>query len=199
MSVSALPFLLLLGAFLLGSIPSGYLITRVWKGVDVRTVGSGNIGFTNVVRAAGWAPGLLTLLLDFFKGFFPVWLASRWNPNLNWVLYVGALSLLGHLFTPWLHFKGGKGIATGFGVTTAVFRWYILFPLGIFLLLFLTTRIVSISSLTASISLLALMFFLPEFRQQPVAMALVFGMVALIFYRHQENIQRILKGEEKRI
>lgn len=199
MSASAVPFLFFLGAFFLGSIPSGYLITQAWKGMDVRTVGSGNIGFTNVVRAAGWTPGLLTLLLDFSKGFFPVWLASRWTPNLNLLLYIGAFSLIGHLFTPWLHFKGGKGIATGFGVTSAIFRWYILFPLAIFLLLFLTTRIVSISSLSACLSLLVLMFFLPDFRQQPVAILLVFVIVALIFYRHQENIQRFLKGEERRI
>jgi glycerol-3-phosphate acyltransferase PlsY len=160
-------------AYLLGSIPFGLLVARVY-GKDIRELGSGNIGMTNVWRHLGWKPGLLVLILDVLKGFIPTWLALVWSASqvsqrfpdstaevnemtvLAGSVWFGLGAVLGHTYTPWLKGKGGKGIATGLGVAIALFQAWILIPIAVFLVLLATTRMVSLSSLIAVLSLMAI-------------------------------------------
>ena len=110
-------WLIPLVAYALGSIPFGLLIVKARGGPDIREVGSGNIGAANVSRNAGRFAGLLTLLLDAAKGYLAVWLAARWtNSNIRWMMVAAILAVVGHMFTVWLNFQGGKGVATGLGV-----------------------------------------------------------------------------------
>ncbi|MGB7024495.1 MAG: glycerol-3-phosphate acyltransferase, partial [Candidatus Acidiferrales bacterium] len=114
-------WLIPIAAYLLGSIPFGYLIVKMGRGSDVRGAGSGNIGATNVTRVAGKAAGLATLMLDAGKGYLAVWLAMRWShENIRWMMAAAVAVVLGHTFSCWLRFRGGKGVATGLGVFLAV-------------------------------------------------------------------------------
>ena len=114
-------WLLVAAGYLLGSIPFGYLLVRVQSGGDIRCMGSGNIGATNVARAAGWAIGVATLILDAAKGFFAVWLVAHFSDgNIRFMMYAGLAAILGHIFPVWLKFSGGKGVATALGVFLAI-------------------------------------------------------------------------------
>jgi glycerol-3-phosphate acyltransferase PlsY len=221
----------ILGGFLAGSIPFGLLIARA-KGIDLRTVGSGNIGATNAWRALGWKLGLTVVLLDALKGLMPValWLYwSRhgafetriypefisaegmrdWSAHLSWQLQllpmaVGLAAILGHTFTPWLKFKGGKGVATGLGVVIALFQWWTLVPLAVFGVTLGLSRMVSLSSIAAALSLAALSLAEPLFHA-PHAPGLgaywPFAVLTalLVMWTHRANIRRIIAGTEPRI
>ena len=194
-----------LAAFLSGSVPWGWLIGRIVYGEDIRKKGSGNIGFTNVHRLYGWIPGLICFLLDVGKGFLPVFLAAdrlgaAWGraagPEQAWTLTAVALAAgLGHTFTPWLRFKGGKGIATALGVFIAIFGWYILIPLAVFLAAAVPTRYISLGSIWASLALAAMTSLLP-----PVADFWPLGVLtaALVLFTHRQNIKRLIAGTESR-
>jgi glycerol-3-phosphate acyltransferase PlsY len=193
-----LPPLLVLAAYLAGSVPFGLLVGRL-RGVDVRAHGSGNIGATNVARALGKGWGVLVLLLDLAKGWAPLWLAQSLLaadlPSRPW--WIGATLLaavLGHVFSVFLRFRGGKGVATALGVTLAVCPWAALVGSGGYLVLYLTTRISSLGSLggTAAAVGASWLFAVPA----PVGGALV--LVALvILWRHRDNLRRLRRGEEK--
>lgn len=195
-----------LAAYLLGSIPTGFLVAKA-RGIDIRTVGSGNIGATNVLRILGKPAGIAVLLADALKGWVAVVLVTRGviaafgaqatesdeDPH----RIVAALcAILGHNFTCWLRFKGGKGIATTAGVLTALVPWALLIILAIWIVLFAVTRIVSVGSLAASVTLPIASFLTTKNWK----LTLVTGaMGALAIYKHRSNIQRLLAGTEPRI
>ncbi len=193
-------FLLFLGAFLLGSIPIGFLAARA-KGIDIRTVGSGNIGATNVSRALGNRAGYTVFLLDMLKGLLPG-LAARFlitepiaglPPQLYWFL-AGIAAFFGHMFCPWLGFKGGKGIATGLGALIAASPLLAVSCFTVFFILMMFTKMVSLSSLVAAVALPILGYFLPG---EPRELMPVYGSLSLlVFYKHRDNIKRILQGTE---
>jgi len=188
-------------AYLLGSIPFGVIFFWLFRRGDVRSVGSKNIGATNVARTAGALPGLLTLVGDILKGYFAITLCFLVGiqPD-SWAIAAAALfALAGHMFPVWLLFKGGKGIATGLGVFFGL-AWHVaLIALGIFILCVVITRIVSLSSLVATASFVILSFALaPWFG---ITLNLQIGAMlgaALIFIKHYENIARLLSGTEKK-
>ncbi len=186
-------------AYLLGSIPFGLLLTRLFGGGDVRKSGSGNIGATNVARVAGTLPGTLTLLLDVAKGAAPVWLAGRFsNESATWMMIAVLASLLGHCFPIWLKFRGGKGVATAAGAFLVLCPPALLGSAILFLLVVFFWRYVSLASISAAVSMPLLIYLLwaPHHAPPPV---LTFGSLAaaaIIFYKHDANIQRLVQGEE---
>ena len=183
-----------LGGYLLGSVPFGLVITRALGLGDLRQIGSGNIGATNVLRTGNKGAALATLLLDSGKGAIAVLLA-RWLGGESAALVAGAAAFLGHLFPVWLGFRGGKGVATFIGTALALFWPVGLIACGLWLASAALTRISSLSALVAATGapVMALVFGL-----RGLALALGF-MAVLIYVRHRANIQRLLAGTEPRI
>lgn len=181
-------------AYLLGSIPFGFLLVRSTEGKDIRTMGSGNIGATNVFRRNRWA-GILTLVLDAGKGYLAV-LAAGWiTGNLNWQACAAVFAIIGHIFTVWLRFKGGKGVATGCGSYLALSPLAVLAAIGVFVLILLLTRYVSASSIVAT----AFFPFGAYIFGEPVSVLLWMLVGALlIIAKHYPNIRRLLSGTENR-
>jgi len=182
---------LLLG-FAAGSLPAGYLAGRI-RGIDIRRHGSGNIGFTNVYRTVGPGWAVPVLVVDVLKGLLAVWLAARWGlvPAL-----AGLGAILGHVFTPWLRFRGGKGVATTIGVLIAVSPLAGLAGIGVYLVILLTTGYISVASLlfAAAISPLSIGFYPGDTAR--LVLAAVTGV--LIILRHTGNIGRLMRNEEPR-
>jgi glycerol-3-phosphate acyltransferase PlsY len=197
--------LVVLGSYLIGSIPSGYLAGCA-KGVDLRKTGSGNIGATNALRVLGKKWGYLVFAADTFKGWFSVTLAyalaGRHSPD--HVTVVGILAaifaLVGHNFPIWLGFRGGKGIATSAGVMIALFPiWTFLVALVVWVTLFYGTRYVSVASIAAAISLPVTTGFLALAGKCDWLLVLVGVLMCMLAtWRHKSNIQRLLAGTEKK-
>jgi acyl phosphate:glycerol-3-phosphate acyltransferase len=192
-------------AYFLGSIPMGYLLIRIFRGQDIRSVGSGNIGATNVFRAGGKGLGAATFLLDVLKGSASVWLGgllgSLLMPTvpLRTAQAIAALfAVLGHMFTCWLHFRGGKGVATGFGVFLVAAPWAALAAIGVFAVVFAISRIVSISSIVAAASFPVFAWFLVTGSRPLVFFAVQCSVALLIILKHHENIRRLISGTESR-
>jgi glycerol-3-phosphate acyltransferase PlsY len=181
-------------AYLCGSIPTGVIIARR-LGIDVRKVGSGNIGATNVARSVGKKAGLLTLLGDAAKGLLPVLAVRALNLGETPLTCAAVAALLGHLFSPFLNFSGGKGVATGLGVFLGLAPQAILLALLLFVLTFAVSRIVSLASLVATGATPILLFILSYPPGHVFAGIIIAGFVII---RHQENISRLLKGQESR-
>ena len=192
--------LVALGAFLLGSIPTGFLVARA-KGVDIRQHGSGNIGATNVFRTLGKPLGILVFVLDALKGFAAVWLAHRFGDAPAWTGIIAAVAAIaGHNYTPWLGFKGGKGIATSAGVLLALMPWAVLAIAFVWLLVFQISRYVSLASICAAAALpmaVAALWFAGCGGNGPL---LGFSLVisALAIWRHRSNMERLRAGTESR-
>jgi acyl phosphate:glycerol-3-phosphate acyltransferase len=188
-------------AYLLGSIPFGLLLGRVFGAKDVRQHGSGNIGATNVSRVAGPVAGILTLVLDAGKGAAAVWLASRVSEqNARIMMLAGLAALWGHCFSIWLGFKGGKGVATGLGVFAALSPLAAACGVFVFVLAFVFWRYVSLASLAATAAMPLLVYFLWAPGHAP-PLAVTFGTLfsaALIFYKHRANVQRLAEGSESK-
>ena len=186
-------------SFFLGSIPNAYLAGRLWKSIDIRHHGSGNVGATNVFRVLGRGPALVVFSLDFLKGALPVLLFSRFFPlaaDPEFLRFIAGLcAVFGHMFTPFLGFKGGKGIASGAGVLCASFPLLFLSALSVWITVFASLRIVSLSSLAAVLALFASSFFL---RTQGNIRGVFLGVVLLVFWSHRANIGRLMRGEEQR-
>jgi len=198
--------LTILIGYLLGSIPTGFLVAKA-RGVDIRTLGSGNIGATNVFRILGKPAGIFVLFADALKG----WLAVAVVAELAWrqlapgsgeatrewlAICAGVSAVLGHNFTCWLHFKGGKGIATSAGVLVALVPWALLIILSIWILVFAFSRYVSLASILASASLPLATWFTTG----RVRLTIITGLMAVLaIYKHKSNIQRLLNGTENRI
>ena len=186
-----------MASFLTGSLPTGYLTVRALKGVDVRTMGSGNVGATNVMRAAGKGAAAFTLVVDIAKGYLPVLVALRFFPeNPGFAAALGFAAIAGHNWTPFLNFKGGKGVATSIGVFLALLPMPSLIALGVFGIALFITRTVSLSSLVASVAHSAATIILT--RSKFFSGLSIFAVI-LLFILHRRNIARILKGEEPKI
>jgi glycerol-3-phosphate acyltransferase PlsY len=206
-SISATTLAILLAAYLLGSIPFGYLIVKLREGRDIRAAGSGNIGAANVTRTAGKGAGMLTLLLDAAKGYVAVWITALFTEGNAEVMIAAALAaIVGHMFTIFLKFKGGKGVATGVGAFLPVNWIAVLGALGVWVITVLAFRYVSLGSMLASLSLPILIYFLydvPPGGSQPgahmVALLGALAAAALIVAKHHENIRRLIAGREPKL
>lgn len=194
--------LLIIFVYLFGSIPWGYLISKA-KGIDIRKIGSGNIGGTNVARALGLKWGFLALALDFLKGMIPVYLALNFLQPLcayrgDWLIVsVSVSAVLGHIFPVWLGFKGGKGVATALGVIVVLLKWQILLPfLLIWFLVLVISQIASFSNLLM-VSFLPLTLWLSSFSLAYFILGL--ALFFLIWWAHRENLKRIKEGQESKI
>jgi glycerol-3-phosphate acyltransferase PlsY len=186
-------------AYFLGSIPFGYLLVRVRSGDDIREIGSGNIGATNVARAAGWFTGLSTLLLDAAKGFFAVWLVEHFaRGQTRFMMYAGVAAILGHVFPVWLNFSGGKGVATALGIFLRICWPAVAIAVVVFVLVALFWRYVSLASVSAaaSLPLLVYLLYVPGLAP-PVAVSTGTLLVcALIIIKHRDNMERLTVGTE---
>jgi len=199
MNFSAIPLLLFPAAYLLGSIPFGLLLAKLFGDADVRRAGSGNIGATNVARVAGPAAGILTLVLDAGKGWIAVWLAGRVvHAGAAVMVVAGFFALLGHCFPVWLRFRGGKGVATAAGIFAALCPEALLAALILFALVVWYWRYVSLGSLAASAAMPLLVYLLwaPHFAPPNIVTGGSLAMALLVIYQHRGNIERLARGEE---
>lgn len=189
-------------SYLLGSIPFGYLLVRFVRQEDVRDTGSGNIGATNVARAGGATLGIFTLLLDAMKGFIAVFLAMQFVPSTaqgpsSIAIAAAVAAVVGHVFPIWLRFHGGKGIATALGVFLALVPMVALAAVGVFALIVATTRLVSLGSILAAISIP--IFALLLLHQRSTDLLLGLSAISLLsIAKHHANIGRLLRGTESR-
>ena len=198
MSETLLGVLLTAAGYLSGSVPYGLVLPLVLKGVDVRTIGSGNIGATNAARAGGRAMGVAVFVLDVVKAVLPILLAQAvlTGPSASfWVMTTAIAAFAGHVFPVWLGFRGGKGVATGFGIFVVLAPWAALAGLASWVVAYLTVRISSVGSL-AGTAVCAAGAFLTHGPGSPIAWAGL-AVAAMIFWRRQENIGRLLRGEER--
>jgi acyl phosphate:glycerol-3-phosphate acyltransferase len=196
-------FLIAALSYLLGSIPFGYLLVRLFRGEDVRLSGSGNIGATNVSRKSP-VLGVITLLLDAAKGMaavvFSSFLAERLTGTLTCeqMTLAALFSIVGHMFPGWLKFRGGKGVATGLGAFSLIAPKPVLLAAIAFLAAFLLSRYVSLASITAVAAFPFLVWWICRFGAHPAALAMIALASLLIIVRHHENIRRLLAGTENR-
>lgn len=190
--------LVLATAYLLGSIPSGYLAGRWCAGIDLRLLGSGSTGATNVLRQVGKAPALVVLLVDIFKGTAAVRLAAALPSTAAplGLVAAGLLALAGHTWPVWLGGRGGKAVATALGVLLGLVPAVGLASLGLFLTVLSFSRIVSLSSITAAVALPLLMLSVAA---PPPILALGVLTSALVVWRHRSNLSRLLAGTEPRL
>jgi glycerol-3-phosphate acyltransferase PlsY len=181
-------------SYLLGSIPTGYVVGAL-AGVDIRKVGSGNVGATNVARALGKKPGLLTLSADVAKGFVPVVIAVWLGLSPTVVALVASAAFLGHLYPVFLRFQGGKGVATALGILLALAPMATIVLIAVFAAVAVSTRVVSLSSIVTA---LAAPIILWSFFYSPTVIATGVFLAVMITLRHRENIQRLIAGTEPR-
>ena len=187
----------LLGAYLIGSVPFGFLIGKM-RGVDVRTVGSKNIGATNVYRVVGHKWGFLAFFCDFLKGFLPAFLALRYasGVSVHLPVCVGLASVIGHTLTVFMKFRGGKGVATAFGMMVALATYPALLAFAVFVVTVWISHYISLGSMLAAATLAVLVWLFPCI----LAMRLIAAFIAVfVIYKHKSNIQRLAKGCENKI
>lgn len=203
-----MPYLIVVIAYLLGSIPTSYLIGRIFFQTDIREAGSGNTGATNALRTFGAKTGIIVLVIDILKGVAAILMARylmRYAaPSVNFNLIEslsGLIVIIGHIYSVWLRFKGGKGVATAAGVFITLIPLPLLFCLVLFGYIVYTTKYVSLGSVLAAAS-----FFIIELVSQAIMrfhnrprLFLVLIIVALIIYRHRSNLKRLLEGSESKI
>lgn len=193
-------FIALFG-YLLGSVPTGIVLTRLFSKVDPRKTGSKNIGATNIYRTSGKILGVLTLLGDVFKGVVPIWMAVMWTTHDLWgvsdlwIAIVGLSPILGHIFPIFLGFKGGKGVATALGVYLAISPVAVLIEILVFAYVVWKWRIIALGSI---ISALTIPILIALFRNERIYFVLSGVIAALILYRHQSNIARLIQGTENK-
>jgi len=183
-------------SYLLGSVPTGLLLTKAFSKQDPRQVGSQNIGATNIYRAAGKTLALMTLVGDALKGFIPVSLAMLSHFSDVWIALAGIATFLGHLYPVFLGFKGGKGVATALGIFVALCPGAVVIDFFLFAGILATWRIVSVSSMSAA-SLMPVLLWMITGSQPYLMMSIC--VAVLIIYRHKANIQRLISGRENRI
>lgn len=192
-------------AYLLGSIPTGYLLMRAFRHQDIRTIGSGNIGATNVLRSGAKGLGAATFLLDMLKGCAAVWLGAvlagillPTAPVRSVEALAALCAVLGHMFPVWLGFKGGKGVATGFGVFLVAAPLAALSAITVFALLLAITRFVSLASILGAASFPVFAWFLVHGDKPAFFIAVQAAVALLIIAKHHQNIRRLLSGTESR-
>ena len=192
--------LILFLGYLLGSFPSGYLAGIIAKGIDIRSLGSGSTGATNVLRHIGKRAAITVFLLDVFKGVISILLAKYFLLNDSWQVAIGLSTLIGHIWPVWLNWRGGKAVATGLGIFLGL-SWQVgLATLGVFILMITLFRIVSLASVSAALALPLIMFI--SFKTSSISLPfLVISLLAmtLVIWRHRENILRLMKGKEPKI
>ncbi len=190
---------LLILAYALGAIPSSLWVGRMVYGVDLRQKGSGNLGATNTFRVLGWKAALPVVLVDALKGYVPV----AFFPMLSgtegslWLLAFGAAAILGHIFSFWVGFRGGKGVATSAGVILALAPWALLISFGVWLVATLVSRYVSLGSILAALSLPVAVALTPHRAEGGL---LIFSVIlaALVVWAHRGNLVRLIQGRENR-
>src|SRR5271168_2752132 len=189
-------------AYLLGSIPFGFLLVRIFRKEDIRTVGSGNIGATNVIRSGARGLGALTFLLDAAKGYvavFPAhWHFGGWFFGQNVYALAALFAVLGHMYPVWLRFKGGKGVATAFGVFLALSPQAAFAGLAIFVVVLVIWRYVSLASIVSGVAFPIAALFLTRGPRTTIFTTVVVLIPLLVIIKHRENIARLLKGTEYR-
>jgi acyl phosphate:glycerol-3-phosphate acyltransferase len=199
-------------AYLLGSIPVGYVLVRLFRHQDIRAVGSGNIGATNVLRSGGKGLGAATFLGDVLKGASAVYvgglIGTLVSAHRGYLLPEGTLrnfmalaalsAVLGHIFPVWLRFKGGKGVATGFGVFLVAAPTSALAAIAVFILVLVVTRFVSLASILGAASFPFFAWMLVTGERPPFYIAVQFAVALLIIAKHRQNIRRLLAGTESR-
>ncbi len=213
-------FIVAVPSFLLGSIPFGYLLVRIFRKRDIRKYGSGNIGATNVARTGSKLLAVITLLLDALKGYaavaFTHWYAMRATVEgssgtyatfekltPDTIIMLTALAalcaILGHMFTPWLWFEGGKGVATAVGAFAAIAPRALLVSLALFIVVVAITRYVSLGSILGALAFPIACWWLAPDMRDPITMSIIAITSLLIVWRHHANIKRILAGTESRL
>ncbi|MEW6013213.1 MAG: glycerol-3-phosphate 1-O-acyltransferase PlsY [Elusimicrobiales bacterium] len=185
-------FLICLMSYLIGSIPTAYIVGKLNK-IDIRQHGSGNVGATNVYRVLGKKWGSVTFIFDFLKGFIPTYISLKFFQNPYMIMLVGALSIIGHIFTLFLSFKGGKGVATSTGVFMVITPYTLILALMVFLIFTALTGYVSVGTLTAT-SVFLITSLLSSINTEYKLMIVIVSVA--IFITHIPNIKRLLKGEE---
>ena len=192
--------LILFLGYLFGSFPSGYLAGRIVKGIDIRSLGSGSTGATNVLRHIGKRAAITVFLIDVFKGVISILLAKYFLLNDSWQVAIGLSTLIGHIWPVWLNWSGGKAVATGLGIFLGL-SWQVgVATLGVFIIIIALFRIVSLASISAALSLPLIMFL--SFKTSSISLPfLLISLLAmtLVIWRHRENIIRLMKGKEPRI
>ena len=181
-------------AFVLGSIPFGLVIAKTIKGIDPRKAGSGNIGSTNVARLCGWPCGVLTLFCDIMKGTLPVLIAVHFMPEQFWQSLVALCAVLGHIKSPFLGFKGGKGVATTIGALIPLAFLPLLCAVACFFVVVFITRYVSLSSMTMAVALVVFYALFGHWQLLPLGTVLAL----MIIWAHRSNIGRLIRGEESK-
>jgi len=189
-------FYYFLFCYLIGAIPFGYLICKIFKNIDIRKFGSGNIGATNVYRVCGLKLGLPVLILDILKGFIPVYIGKILKFSNPLILIGGILSILGHSFSIFLKGKGGKGVSTSFGVVIGLFPLPAFFSFVLWLIVVFLTKYVSLASISGA---LLLPFSVYIFTRDIFLSSIGILIFLFILYTHRENIKRLLNKKENRI
>lgn len=189
---------IILFSFLIGSFPTAYLITKIFYGKDIRKLGSGNPGATNVFRCVSKIVGIITFIIDAGKGFIPVFVASRLFPAESRYIPIlcGSLSVTGHMWTPFLGFKGGKGVATGAGVFLGLFPGATVLSMAVFMAVLFIFKYVSIGSIVASFSM---PIFLAIFGESLLMIVISFCLAVVILWKHKSNIEKIIEKKRKKI
>jgi acyl phosphate:glycerol-3-phosphate acyltransferase len=197
--------ILIILAYLIGSIPTAVWISRHFFGIDIREYGSGNAGATNTFRVLGSKWGSFVMLADVLKGvlatslyiFLPSYLHDEWTRT-NFMVGLGLAAVLGHIFPVWADFRGGKGVATLFGMILAIQPIVAVYCVGVFLVVLYLTRFVSLSSILASIAFAVLILFIFN-EKEPLYRAFAIAVTLLVILTHQKNISRLLRGSESKV
>lgn len=191
----------LIAAYLIGGIPFGYLIGRM-RGIDIRTVGSGNIGATNVFRTVGKKWGLLAFALDVLKGLVPVLIVKHVTSIDHLPLAVGVMCVMGHMLTPYMKFKGGKGVATGFGMLLGLVPALVGVAFALFVVVFALSHYISLGSCVAALFMAITIWFpiLGSNGASDLPEAIVVTLISLfVIVKHRSNIKRLIQGNENKI
>jgi acyl phosphate:glycerol-3-phosphate acyltransferase len=197
--------LLIISAYLIGSIPTAVWISKAFFGIDIRDYGSGNAGATNTFRILGSRWGSIVMIVDVLKGIvatslyilLPYYLTDEWDRT-NFMVGLGLAAVLGHIFPIWADFRGGKGVATLFGMIIAIQPLVAVCCVGVFLLVLYLTRFVSLSSILASVAFAVFILFIFN-EKEPLYRAFAIAVALLVILTHQKNITRILRGVESKV
>ena len=192
-----MPWLLLAAAYFIGAFPTSYVVGKLTRGIDLRQHGSGNLGATNAYRVLGWKAAAPIFIIDIFKGWLPVWLFPQLDGSnaLGWALAYGATAIVGHVFSIYVGFRGGKGVATGAGVFLALAPLAVLAGLVVWTVLVFGTGYVSLGSVAAA-AVLPIVVALTK-APQPI-LWLAIGLGTFVIYAHRANMKRLVRGEEHR-
>jgi glycerol-3-phosphate acyltransferase PlsY len=197
--------LLIVIAYLIGSIPTALLLSKVYFGIDIREYGSGNSGATNTFRVLGSKWGSIVMLVDILKGvaatslyvLLPYYLTDEWDRT-NFMVGLGLAAVLGHIFPIWADFRGGKGVATLFGMIIAIQPVVAAYCVGVFILVLYLTRFVSLSSILASVAFAVFILFIFN-EEEPLYRAFAIAVTLTVLLTHQKNISRLLRGNESKV